>query len=73
MSENISEHVSGLSKERFIRVLARAEEHVKSELDKLGGLADYKPYLSFLRNVRDSQMDYAGLEEEILYLCAKFH
>lgn len=73
LSENISEHVSGLSKERFLRIFARAKEHVKSELAKLDKLADYKPYLRLLRNVRDTQADYAGLEEEILYLCVKFH
>lgn len=71
LSENISERMTGLSRSRISHLLDEAKKQIKSELVKYGRMMDYKPYLAFLRNVRDGMTNYDALEQEILYLCAK--
>lgn len=71
LPESISERMTGISKSRISHLLDSAKRRIKTELVKYGKMMDYKPYLNFLRNVRDSLTDYDALEREILYLCAK--
>ena len=70
---NVSELVTGLGSRRLRHLLGQARKRMKAELARFGKVAEYAPYVTFLKNVRDRLIDYDGLEEEILYLCTKMH
>jgi DNA-directed RNA polymerase specialized sigma24 family protein len=73
--DSLSEHavkvITGLSRNSLHFLFESAKKRVEEELGRFGKVAEYIPYVSFLKKVRDNQVDNEKLETEILYLCTK--